>query len=280
MEGATKRRTGHVLQQEGERSDYGLTEPGLGTYCCQERVHLEGARAWVPAQRVSRDEFMRVMGESTAAVIHELKSPLQAIRAHLQLLERSIRRDGLADYGERFPLLYQEIDRMSGLLAEYLELTTAGHKPHRLLSLCRLSAEVVLLMRSLCIHHGVELEEAYQADLPMVFADEQQIKQIIINLLVNAIGACRPGGHIWLRVYQEDAYLVLAVCDDGVGISAENLGKIFVPHFTTKKNGSGLGLAICRQFAAYNDGTLTVESKLGEGASFYLRLPCEAVHCS
>jgi signal transduction histidine kinase len=106
--------------------------------------------------------------------------------------------------------------------------------------------------------------------------DSDQVTQVLINLVRNAIEAMPNGGTLTIRAAAVDGWVHTRVIDTGMGISDENMKKIFQPLFTTKTRGIGLGLAICRRLAEANGGVLTVESREGEGATFTLTLPVAA----
>jgi two-component system, NtrC family, sensor kinase len=132
--------------------------------------------------------------------------------------------------------------------------------------------------------HLVVLEKEY-AEIPSVACYPMQLKQVFMNLLVNAfqaieekIGGRAETGRIRLRTEVRGDSVVISVSDDGTGIAPENLGRIFDPFFTTKKVGvgTGLGLSSCYSIVRRNRGTITVESELGQGSTFQVRLPIQA----
>lgn len=101
------------------------------------------------------------------------------------------------------------------------------------------------------------------------------MRRVLSNLISNAIDALPNGGNIFISARIEDEEIVLTVEDTGVGIAEENLGRLFKPFFTTKERGTGLGLAICKRFVELHGGHIFVESKVGRGTKFTIRLPVE-----
>ncbi|MEG1537564.1 MAG: histidine kinase dimerization/phospho-acceptor domain-containing protein, partial [Clostridiales bacterium] len=142
-----------------------------------------------------RADLLRILGENSAVIIHELKGPLAGIRAHLQLMERQICLNGNGEslFGDRFALLYGEISRMGQLINEYLSLASQREPQLKKVDPVQLIIQTTMLLRSLCLSNGVMLE----TDLPevqrMMLLDEQQIKQVLINLILNAQQACGCG---------------------------------------------------------------------------------------
>ncbi|MDO4581954.1 MAG: HAMP domain-containing sensor histidine kinase [Bacillota bacterium] len=219
-------------------------------------------------------ELQRQLGEYSFSVVHELKAPLAALRANLQLLERQ---SGGAEQSPRWNIAYRQIDDMAALLDGYMRLARCGALPEACpLSLAQLCAETAALLRAYLTARGVCLSEDYQSGLPLIRGDEQRLKQVLINLLGNAASACSNGGHIALTVGGDQREQWLKVSDDGCGIDLERLGierleQVFEPYVSSR--GSGLGLAICRRIIDECGGAISVSSSVGRGTEFVVRLP-------
>jgi signal transduction histidine kinase len=127
-------------------------------------------------------------------------------------------------------------------------------------------------------HKSIELEKEYTRDLPEITADPMQLKQVFMNLILNAVDAMPDGGKLTLRTaYNETACAInVTVIDTGKGIDTAVLNKICQPFFTTKAKGTGLGLAISKRLIEDHGGTISIESIKGEGSTFVISLPCEA----
>ncbi len=119
------------------------------------------------------------------------------------------------------------------------------------------------------------VEESLSQDLPLINMDKDQIEQALINLILNAIAATDAGGKVTVSTsfVAEAESVELAVSDSGKGIPEEDMGKIFDPFFTTRESGTGLGLAITHGIIEQHGGTIKVDSKLGQGTTFTIRLP-------
>jgi signal transduction histidine kinase len=120
-----------------------------------------------------------------------------------------------------------------------------------------------------CINGVLELEET----LPSINFDERYMKQALLNLIKNAIAAMPSGGRLTIRTETRDVNVCISIADTGMGISEENLSKIFEPYFTTKETGSGLGLTLVFKIIREHQGEVTVKSKIGEGTCFCIILP-------
>ena len=119
----------------------------------------------------------------------------------------------------------------------------------------------------------VDIELKVAPNLPPLRADRNYFKQLLLNLMLNAVQAMPGGGKLSVQAVAEKEFLRLNIRDQGIGIEAENLSKIFEPYFTTKTNGSGLGLAIARRIAEAHGGKIAVESWPGQGSCFRVSLP-------
>ena len=124
--------------------------------------------------------------------------------------------------------------------------------------------------------HHVSVVKEFAPGLPRIMADGDQLRQVAINLILNAGAAMQSGGRLVVGTMLDDeGYVRLTFADNGAGISAENLEKIFEPFFTTKARGTGLGLAITKQIIEQHMGRISIESAPGEGTTVIVRLPVE-----
>ena len=217
---------------------------------------------------------MHTLEENAAAVIHELRNPLQTIRAYLQLLERGLQKNSESSHYRHFEQLYNEISRMDSILSQYLHLSRMAPTELLPLNLAVKISELVPFLRSMAVVRGINMEAEMIEDLPLVLCDEQQIKRLLLNLFVNACDACTgvSEAKVIIQLYAEDGDLVLNAIDNGCGIPKEKLEKIWNPFYTNKASGTGLGLPSCARIAAEHGGSLTVISEPGQGSCFSLRL--------
>ena len=175
---------------------------------------------------------------------------------------------------ERFQTLYTEISHMGDLLDQYLMLAGCRPAQAKVLRLDVCMNEVLRLLRSLFIRRKAQLRSSIEGSLYAIYADERQVKQILINLLINAMDALpEEGGSIELIYYGNESSQQICIKDNGCGMDEETQQRIFEPFFTSKENGCGLGLPICRQLAQQAGGDIHVISKLGKGSMFVLSLP-------
>ena len=128
----------------------------------------------------------------------------------------------------------------------------------------------------LTIPENVEVVKKLDADLPEVNIDTDQTRQVLVNMIMNAVQAMPEGGRLTISARERDKFLEVEISDTGCGIPKEAIGKIFDPLFTTRAKGIGLGLAVCKAIIDRHQGHIEVESEVGKGASFTIRLPLKA----
>jgi len=225
---------------------------------------------------LERANRLSSLGTLAAGIAHEIRNPLVAVKTFLDLLPERLDDKEFLENFRRLSL--SEIKRVTNLLSDLLSLgktTTAGR---RAVALRETVEPVLRLMESTAHKRQVQLVEAFDPRLPSVWADPDQLKQITLNLLLNAIEVSPEGGKVHLTVratadQTDEPPVVLEVRDQGPGIQPEQIEDIFLPFFTTKDTGTGLGLALVHQMVVEHGGEITVESSIGSGTTFRVTLP-------
>jgi signal transduction histidine kinase len=241
----------------------------------RERLELQ-------TQRTELAHLSRVtmLGELSGSLAHELNQPLTAILSNAQAAQRYLARDPV-EVGEVREILTDIVaqDKRAGEVIHRLRaLLKKGEVRHEPLDIGKVVREVLWLMRSDLINHGVEATVELPEKLPGVNGDRVQLQQVLLNLLMNGCDAMSElpaeEKHICVRAQVEGKLVRVSVRDRGCGISTDQAERIFEPFFTTKPNGMGLGLAVCRTIMRSHRGDLSAEaSKGGRGATFSFTLP-------
>ncbi|MGQ9371912.1 two-component system sensor histidine kinase AtoS [Azospirillum sp. A39] len=218
--------------------------------------------------QIMRADRLAALGELVAGVAHEIRNPLTSIRGFMQALSAS---DDVREWQRYAPLVVRQVDSLNRIVTELLEFGRPRPPSIRPVQLNDLLREVSLLAG----HKAggrVVLEPA--ADLPMVEADGEALKQAVLNLIINAFQAQPASGEVHIATAADSGRdAVITVADDGVGIPPENIGKVFDPFFSTKADGTGLGLAMVHRIIDAHNGTITIASTPGAGTVVTLRLP-------
>jgi signal transduction histidine kinase len=220
-----------------------------------------------------RSEKMASVGLLAAGMAHEIGTPLSAIIGYTGILSEELAGDAeKSDYLRRIEVEARRIDRIVRGLLDFARPKEAANEQVELLPLME---RVVDLLGSQGVLRLLEVSVVAERGLPTVHADPYQLEQLLINLIMNARDAMPKGGELQLKGRREGEDVVIEVIDNGEGMPPEHLPLVFDPFFTTKDpgKGTGLGLAIAARIAESCGGRISVQSELGKGSRFVLRLP-------
>lgn len=209
-----------------------------------------------------RAERLASIGALASGIAHEIKNPLVAIKTFAELLpERFTERDFREDFSQ---VVIREIARIDDLVARLRGLAAPATRPLASLDVRAPIEETLVLLRGQLEQKRISLNRLYDQVLPQVAGDPAQLKQLFLNLFMNALEAMEPAGELTIRLTSGESTsapsLLVEVSDTGTGIPEEIIGKVFDPFVTTKPRGSGLGLAICRGIADAHRATIRVEN--------------------
>jgi len=231
-------------------------------------------------RRLYRAERLATVGELAASVAHEIRNPMTAIRSTVQYLLREF--DDGNPKRELVHGVIAEVDRIDRIVDGLLSLTRRAEFTPGKISLAHLIGQSLLLIRAQAQEQAIEIiwpstpQEAY------VMADAAQLKQLTLNLVMNAIQAMPNGGRLQIDLSVrsqaiglpgEREWAVISISDTGCGIPPEIIDRVFDPFFTTKTGGTGLGLSTCYAIVKQHDGDLEITSQANEGATVNVRLP-------
>jgi len=240
-------------------------------------------------KQVERMDRLATMGELAMGIAHEVRNPLSGIKTAAQVLEESMEPSDRRI--ELITRIVREIDRVNNLLMDFFKFAKPVKPSREYHDVETIIDNVYLLLALQLNNKNINFREEFSAVVPKVYADQNQVEQIVMNILLNAIQAMPNGGHLTVRTFVTSIgqnpklhwseeifdknlpFVGLEISDSGVGIPRENLEKIFNPFFTTKSEGLGLGLSICHRLVAENNGHLEVESELNKGTVFTVILP-------
>jgi len=219
-------------------------------------------------KRLLQSERLATVGKFASQIAHEIRNPLNSISLNVELLE-----DEVASNPEARGLIQsvlKELDRLNDIVSEYLQFSRFP-KPH--LKRGRVEGVVRELAKSFKAPDRISFRVQLADSTPEVWLDEGLLRQVLDNLVRNAVEAISGNGAVDIETDVVDHYVVIRVKDTGVGISAEAQAQLFEPFFTTKAQGTGLGLATSQQIVFEHNGHLLVESQPGQGSVFSVLLP-------
>lgn len=225
-------------------------------------------------EQVVRADRLAAIGEMAAGIAHELRTPLTSIRGFVQYLQGSKNPEEWQNYG---PIIIREVDGLNRIVSELLDLVRKQPLLTQPAEINQLIEEVLLLARDSVNHAQVNFRLYLAPNLPHVDLDRGQIKQVLLNLIINALQAIRHEGEIVIKSAQDGQKLVITITDNGCGISRANCERIFDPFFSTKPNGTGIGMTIARRIMTSHQGEITLESIEHKGTTVRLSLPIRRV---
>ena len=222
---------------------------------------------------IARNQRLVTVGRLAAGVAHEIRNPLSSIKGFATYF-RERYRDNDQD-AQTASILIQEVDRLNRVVGQLLEFSRPVSILPRPVRLDRLIADIVKLVESQARAKGVTVAIEHRPGMPEVRLDADRLNQVLLNLFLNGIEAMDRGGVLTVRVDEaaDARRLEIQVSDAGCGIRPEDLAHIFEPYFTTKPSGTGLGLAIAHNILEAMGAEIAVQSVLGAGTTFTLKVP-------
>ena len=231
--------------------------------------------------RLHRADRLAAVGQLAAGVAHEVSNPLTIIRSTMQYLGGS----GVADPSARQSIadLIDEVDRIDQIVGNLLSLARPSHFQPEEVDLAELVQDTLRLIEAQARQQTVRLERRLESPINLK-ADAAQLRQLLLNLVLNALQAMPDGGKITVSAQREQiepasttaksrAQIRLEIADDGPGIAADQIKSVFDPFFTTKREGTGLGLAICHAIVQRHEGEIEIDSTVGQGTTVSIALP-------
>lgn len=220
-------------------------------------------------KELARLDRLHMVGEMAAGMGHEIRNRLTTVRGFLQMLES---KNQYAQHAEYFTMMIEELDRANSIISEFLSLAKnkAINKQLQDLNTSILALAPLLKADGLVTNKYIKLELV--ENLPRLLLDQAEIRQLILNLVRNGLEAMPLSGTITIKTFLDGATVILAIQDEGTGMTSDTLEKLGTPFFTTKDQGTGLGLAICYNIAHRHNATIEPQVH-STGTTFFVRFP-------
>ncbi|ARK28953.1 ATP-binding protein [Halalkalibacter krulwichiae] len=225
-----------------------------------ERIRLQ--------EEMRRAVKMNAISELAASIAHEVRNPLTVVKGFLQLMEK----DEKGKKKEYFTIALSEMQRAEEIIDEYLNFAKPQFTSLQLLEVNKVAHEIVTLLTPYSLKENVNLS-IEQADHAYVYADRNQFKQVLINLIKNAVEATSKNGKVTVHLKQEDKVMNLCIRDTGKGMSTDQLANVGTLFYSTKEKGTGLGTMVSLRIIEEMGGTLTFDSKENIGTEVSILLP-------
>jgi two-component system sporulation sensor kinase A len=218
---------------------------------------------------LQKSEKLALVGQLAAGIAHEIRNPLTSIKGFMQLFKSKYKEDE-----EHFNLVLSELERINLIVGEFLVLAKPTAVIFKEKDINRLIKDVVTLINTQAILCNVQIDVKYETGIPPIFCEENQLKQVFINILKNSIEAMPDGGIIDVKIIaKENDKVSIMIIDEGIGISEDRLPTLGEPFYTTKEKGTGLGLMTSYTILDRHDGELNITSKINKGTTVEVILP-------
>ena len=224
--------------------------------------------------QMSRAEHLATLGELATGLAHEIRNPLAGIAGVIEIIGRDL--PATSPAREMVKDVRVEINQINRILTDLLE-TARPHPPRMMRSNLNTTVEhAVMLARQQVLSQPIRIELEQAPDLDDVEHDSDQIHQVVLNLLLNAVQAIDGPGTVKVAIGEREGCARITVSDTGRGIPEQQLSQIFRPFYTTRGNGTGLGLSLVRRIVEEHHGRISVTSEVGKGSAFEVLLPFTA----
>ncbi|CAG9620541.1 PAS domain-containing sensor histidine kinase [Sutcliffiella rhizosphaerae] len=222
-------------------------------------------------EQLKKSDTLTVVGELAAGIAHEIRNPMTALKGFIQLLQNSLNEN---QYDTYFDVITSELKRIESIITEFLVLA----KPQAI-SYQRKNASVIMketldLLSAQASLENVQFASYFEEGVPDIYCEPNQLKQVFINILKNAIEVMPKGGTVSIALQRvEGQEILISIKDEGIGIPEDKLKKLGEPFYTTKERGTGLGLMVSYKIVEEHNGTIEVISEVGVGTTFHIKLP-------
>jgi len=223
-------------------------------------------------QQIDQSEKLAVIGQLAAGIAHEIGNPLASISSLVQLIQRKNKDENL---GEQLVLIKENIDRISKIVRELVDFSRPPSYEKITIQITDIVKTAVGIVKYDKRVKKVNFETEFDPNIPFVKVVPDQVLQVFVNILINALDAIDGTGSVFVKTYHNDENIFISITDNGCGMDSETALKIFDPFFTTKNvgKGTGLGLSVSYSIIKKLNGEILVESEVSKGSTFFIRIP-------
>ncbi len=219
-----------------------------------------------------KSEKLNVVGQLAAGVAHELRNPLTSLKGFLHLLRTNI--GNPSESKKYMDIMSMEFDRIQQIINEFLVISKPSVVKFEIQNVRFLIEEVISLLETEANLNNVQIDTSIHPNIPSIRCDANQMKQVFINVIKNAIEAMPNGGSVSVNIRPEDDHHIsISIMDEGMGIEKERIDRLGEPFYSTKEKGTGLGLMVCQQIIHSHRGKIIFNSKPEKGTTVMITLP-------
>jgi two-component system sensor histidine kinase HydH len=238
-----------------------------------KELELRGERLIEAEKSLRGQEKLALMGEMSAIMAHEIRNPLGSIQGAAEILSDRVTGTGEEEAVKYASILKKEVKRLDDVVTGLIESARPRERVKGPVALNLVLQDVIYLYSRSARKRGVNIVERYAESLPDVLADEGMMRQVFVNVFLNAVEAVGEGGEVAVSTAAGPEGVTVSIRDSGRGIPEEELHRLFDLFYTTKEEGTGLGLAVTRRIIEEHGGRIEIKSKVGEGTEVVIELP-------
>lgn len=221
-------------------------------------------------EQLQKSDTLSVVGELAAGIAHEIRNPMTALKGFIQLLELSMKED----HSMYFKVIMSELKRIESTITEFLILAKPQAIQFKDNDMRKVMNETLELLNGQALMNNIQFNVEYSNELPYVFCEPNQMKQVFINIIKNAIEVMPKGGFITIKMDNKPSdFIHIVIEDEGEGIPEKKIKRLGEPFYTTKERGTGLGLMVSYKIIKEHRGKVEVESEVGVGTKFHIYIP-------
>lgn len=233
----------------------------------EEKTHMLLQRE----DELRQSERLSLLGEMSAMMAHEIRNPLGSIKGAAEILSDKFEE---GEEGYRYTeILTREVDRLNDVIDNFIRVGSIRKEPSVPVDVNELLADILFFFERVASRKGIKIDVRHDPGLPRIKANPNQLRQVFMNLILNAFHAMSGGGRLTITTAGSDSGIELNFRDTGVGIPEQTMARLFEPFYTTRELGTGLGLTITRRIIEAHGGKIEIESEVGKGTSVRLVLP-------
>jgi len=262
--------------------------PVMGLNNCAASTHIVRGKSGVPVgamavfipagrqqeleEAVVKAEKLAILGQMAAEMVHEIRNPLTVMDGLIKLLQPDLQGTAKEEY---VAIILTELKHINHLITDFLQLSKPGYAKRSPCSITQVINEVILLVKNEALLRQLDLQLDLAKDIPNIFGDGEQLKQVFLNILKNAFEALSCDGQVYLQTYwnRPENLVQVIVRDTGVGMDEQTRISMFDPFFTTKENGTGLGMFIIKKIVDNHGGRIEIQSEPEKGTVVTVLLP-------
>ncbi|MBN1788335.1 MAG: hypothetical protein JW806_08065 [Sedimentisphaerales bacterium] len=230
-----------------------------------------------PKDQSGQTSELEQLSRLTGGLAHEIKNPLSIIKVNLKLISESLsgKDENSTRAAKKIEVVRKETDRVEQILDDFLSFVKKAEPQLARVDINEIVNEMIDFYSPQAFSHSITVRNSLTDESLICKADSDMLKQVLLNLLLNAQQAMPEGGELMLRTQKNGPNAVVIISDTGKGIEADNLDKIFDAYYSTRPGGSGLGLSTSKKIIEAHNGSIKVDSIPGKGTSFTIQLPLE-----